>query len=1245
MDSSKKDNSNHPLPPSQPSGSMQVVSSVDELHQIAQLASTVSGCATVMIHLKHGDNLTIYSGRNWEPSAQSHELAFCEKISENDHFKIVPDSHQDPEWANSYLTKGPWKFRFMAGFPIKSKRNVLLGVLSIMDRKPRQLTAEQLESLDILSKHAAGTLFMGTARTELHKLSDEHQKIKKAYDDSEAFYHNLVESLPQHIIRKDKEGRFTFANQNFCKAIGKTSEEILGKTDFDLFPNHLAAKYQEDDRLVMQSKTKVEVTEENVGLNQKKSYVHVIKTPIFDPSGKVVGSQGIFWDVTDKKQTEHDLTLERRLLRSLLETIPDHVYFKDEKSKFIRCSRELSDRLGLKDPSAAEGKTDFHFFNEEHAKPAFDDEQEIIRTGIPIVNKIEKETWRNGEIGWVLTSKMPYKDEDGNIIGTFGVSKDISKLKQTEDALREAEQKYRDIFEQAVEGIFQSSPEGKYIEANPALARIYGYETPQAVLDSLTNIQQQLYVDPSRREEFARLMKRDGEIHEFESEIYRKDGEKIWISETARSVRDEDGNILYYEGVVEDISERKHSESALQYARDAAMESNRLKSVFLANMSHEIRTPMNGIIGMSSLLRQSPLSEEQINFAETIESSALSLLRLINDILDFSKIESGKMTIENEPFNIAEKVEQTVSLLADQAQKKGLEIILNIDCCTPTEVLGDRTRIQQVLTNLIGNSIKFTHEGEVRINVGCQQDQKGICWLKFQVIDTGIGIKPDAREHIFEAFIQADNSMARKYGGTGLGLAITRQLVELMSGQLHLESEFGKGSCFWFTLPLEAKVTGQSKKKKVTYEWSGKKTLIVEPNDHCQEALAPILRNYQMDYLFVDQGKRGIAELTKEQRNSKPYHYVIVNSSLPDQSGLDFCQMVHALRFSPKLKVVLMSNYGSRLSKPELLKNGISLAINKPVTQGSLTRVFRRLNQQGKAELETHFSNITEPSTNPGTPTQTEDSSGEKVLIVEDNPVNQSVAEHMLKRLGYQPVTADSGKMALELIQKDLFSIILMDCQMPELDGYETTQKIREMETCKETMTKSQPCKIIAMTANSMDDDRQKCLDAGMDDYISKPVLLTTLSAVIKKASPNSTSNEKPKNKKTIKPELKGEVITTTTINTSVLSQFLAPEGSSKSSILPKLVKMFCEKEIPKRLKEISNAIEENSKDQLSRSAHSFKGSANNMGAEQLANLCSKLESSANQLSKEESFEQLILIKSSSKETADALKQFLESCH
>lgn len=1225
-----------------------VVSNGEELKELCKLAATLSGANTVLIHFYRNQQLSLVSGRNWEPSPHFPDLPFCNHVKQQRKMIVVGDARKHPEWSKDGLVTGPWKFRFLAGFPIHSKRNDFLGVLSLLDSEPHSLSIAQSESLEIITRQIAGSIFLSDAKSQLHQLSGEHEKVKKAYDDSEAFYHNLVESLPQHIIRKDTKGRFSFANQNFCKAIGKTFEEIIGKTDFDLFPPDSAKKYQDDDRHVMETHETIDTTEENVGLNNTRSYVHVIKTPIYDPEGKVVGTQGIFWDVTDKIETEKELALERQLLRSLLDSIPDHVYFKDKESRFIRCSRELSDRLGLESPAAAEGKTDFDFFSAEHAQPALADEKKILRTGKPIINKVEKETWINGKVGWVLTSKMPYYDKDGNIVGTFGVSKDVTKLVQTEQALRKAEQKYRGIFENAVEGIFQTTPDGHYQEINPALARIYGYKSTKDLQESLTDIQHQLYVDPTRRSEFERQMQEHGEVHEFESEIYRRDGKKIWISETARAVKDEDKKILYYEGVVEDISERKRAEAALQFASEAAMESNRLKSVFLANMSHEIRTPMNGIIGMSSLLRQTPLSEEQLSFAETIESSAYGLLRLINDILDFSKIESGKMTIENEPFSLGEKIEQTVNLLADNAQCKGLEIILNLAPSIPTIVRGDCTRLQQVITNLIGNAIKFTHEGEIQIKIEPVKKTREISWIKFQIIDTGIGIREDAQASIFEAFTQADSSTTRKYGGTGLGLAITRQLIELMRGQLHLESTWGKGSCFWFTLPMEIESTGKSRTKQPRFDWSGKKILVMEPNDHSQEALAPILRNYGMDYHFVKKGRLGLEELTKVQRTQAPYDYVMVNSKLPDQTGMEACHTLKSLGLSPAPKVILLSNYGGRLPKQELKKLGIDLTVNKPVTQGSLTRGLNRLSCSEQAENETKIFLPASPTTPSGMDLKLIDSETApfEILVVEDNPVNQSVAEHMLKRLGFQAVTADSGIQALELLAKKPYPIILMDCQMPELDGYETTRRIRALEKAGESNL-DKPHRIIAMTANTMDEDQQKCLDAGMDDYLSKPVIFTSLATALKRSLKAQVSSgiSAPISGK-LNREATGNTDrsnNTKLLNPSVLKQFLGDDQPAESSVLAKLILMFVEKEIPKRLKELEEALQTGQTEKLVRSAHSFKGSSNNMGLEQLAALCGQLEKESHNMPAKDIKRLLEGIERKSTESACALKQFVQA--
>ena len=1226
------------------------IGSLDELQQLTQLASVLSGCPTVMIHLCQEESISLVTGRQWEPSPTHPELPFCRHALAQNAPTVIEKAHQDSDWAQSPLVAGPWHVQFMAGFPIRSQQNTLMGLMTLLHTEQPHLEKKDYEALSIIARQAAASIQLGDTRARITQLSDEHQKVKRAFDDSESFYHNLVESLPQHIIRKDAKGCFTFANENFCQALGRDLKEILGKDDMDLFPAHLASKYRQDDQKVMRTRQKIETTEANEGLNQQTSYVHVIKTPLYDHQGQVVGVQGIFWDVTEQITTENDLALERQLLRSLLDTIPDHVYFKDLGSRFIRCSRELSDRLGLKDPSEAVGMTDFDFFDPDHAQAAYDDEQRIIQTGEPIINKVEKETLRTGQMGWVLTSKMPYLNEQGDIIGTFGVSKDVTRLVQTEEALRKAEQQYRDIFEKAVEGIFQTTPEGHYLNVNPALARIYGYPSPEELLQSLTDIQSQLYVDPSRRETFQSIMKAHGEIHEFESEIFHRDGRKIWISETARAVCDEEGKILYYEGLVEDISERKRAEAAMEFARDAAMESNRLKSVFLASMSHEIRTPMNGIIGMTSLLKQTTLSEEQHTFADTIETSANGLLRLINDLLDFSKIESGKMTLEAASFGLQETVEQSVALLADQAQKKGLEVILRLDEQLPSQVLGDQVRLQQILNNLIGNAIKFTKRGEVQIMVHPQKIQRDTCWIRFQIKDTGIGIKQEALESIFEAFMQADDSMTRKYGGTGLGLAITRQLIELMHGQLHVESQYGQGSCFWFTLPMEVKQTRSSSPKSTSYPWSGYKVLILEPNDHSQEALAPMLRNYRFDYHFMTQGKPAIAELSRAQRGDAPYDLVMVNAELKDQSGVAFCQTVHDLHLKPNPTMVLMAPIGSQHQRERLEEQGIAMVVRKPIMQGILTRGFNRLFKLQSDEPE---GESTETAPNKNSINPVVQGSLPEVLVVDDNPVNQSVAEHMLKKLGFRCGLAESGMQALDYVQKHPCSIILMDCQMPELDGYQTTYQVRSMERLGQTMTPS-PIKIIAMTANSMDGDRQKCLDAGMDDYIAKPVLFDTLASAMNRAlkslewevtqitPPESIPSRGTKPSAQVHQETK-DGVTSPLLNHAILKGYLGDADRPQQSMLARLTTLFVESELPKRLHEWQACIEGGDRDGLRRSAHTLKGSASNMGSVALAQHCAKVESEAATMSVETMTQSLKILRSLAEQTSVALKAFLQN--
>lgn len=523
------------------------------------------------------------------------------------------------------------------------------------------------------------------------------------------------------------------------------------------------------------------------------------------------------------------------------------------------------------------------------------------------------------------------------------LAQEVYERKRAEKDLRAAEAKYRSIFEHAVDGIFQTTPEGQYLSVNPALASIYGYETPEELMASLTDISGQLYVDPSRREEFTRLLHAQNTVTGFESRVYRRDGKVIWITETARAVRDASGILLYYEGIVEDITERKHAEEELHKAKLAAEEATKAKSEFLANMSHELRTPLNGIIGMTDLALDTHLTSEQREYLTIVKDSSLSLLDLVNDILDFSKIEAGKLTLDPVNFSLRDDLAMAIKALTLRAQNQGLKLDCHIAPDVPETLFGDPGRLRQVVVNLVSNAIKFTHAGEVTINVSVEWQLKDELCLHFAVTDTGIGIAPEKQKLIFDPFTQADGSTTREFGGTGLGLAICSQLVAMMGGTIWVESAINQGSTFHFTACLGVRDGETSQPVQVT-------------------------------------AKPSIA--------SQPLH----------------------------------------------------------------------------------------------------------ILVVEDNPVNQRLAVLLLKKRGHSVVVANNGKEALAMLAKETFALVLMDVQMPVMDGFATTKAIRQQE---ESTNKHLP--IVALTAHAMRGDQERCLAAGMDAYLSKPLQAHQLFAVIER--------------------------------------------------------------------------------------------------------------------------------------------------
>jgi len=1026
---------------------------------------------------------------------------------------------------------------------------------------------------------------------------------------------------------------------------------------------------------------------------------------------------------------------ERRF-RDIVDNALEWVWEVDPEGRYTYASPVCEKILGYK-PDEVLGKFFYEFFHpddrEELKKRIF----EIFAKKEPFRGLLNRNIHKDGRTVWLSTSGVPILDRRGKLLGYRGADVDQTEIKQAEKALRESEERYRTLIEHLPVGLYRNTPgpTGKFIMANPAIAQMFGYDSVEEFMKTKVA---DLYQNPEERKAFSEKLLARGKLVAEEIRLKKRDGTPIWGAVTANVVRDEKGEIEYFDGVIQDITDQKRAEQALQEAvefqkrllataataifivdkdhnitsvneefckitgfdkeeiigkhctilqgttcsdscplddlkpgerilrerctihskdgkrlsiiknadvlrdqegrvtgaiesfvdvtelveaQEAAEAATRAKSQFLANMSHEIRTPLNGVIGMTELALQTDLTEEQRDFLETAKNSADALLTLINDILDFSKIEAGQLTLETIDFGLRTTVESALEPLAVKAHQKGLELAADIRPDVPEAVRGDPTRLRQVLVNLVGNAIKFTEKGEVVVTVDPVAENDEQVELHFAVSDTGIGIPPEKLETIFEAFAQADGSTTRKYGGTGLGLAISHQLVEMMGGRIWVESELGKGTTFHFTVkfglqPVPEKFTPSPE----TIRLEGMRVLVVDDNATNRKILEEILAQWGMRVTAVENGPKALEAFREAESANQPFGLVLLDSQMPEMDGFTVAEHLKKMEPVPPPTVMMLTSTGQKGDVARCKEVGISAYLVKPIKQSQLFDAI--MSSMRYAAVEPEPKKVITKYTIEETRKKL------RILLAEDNPVNQKLAIAMLHKRGHEVAAVENGRQALEMLEREPFDLVLMDVQMPEMDGFTATRIIREREKAT-----GRHIPIVAMTAHALKGDRERCIEAGMDDYVSKPIKRLQLYETIERVVAETSRGRSPA-------DASAPAGADDPADSILDREEILERVGGDMELLAELVEIFTA-DSAEMLGRIEKAIETGDAEELRSAAHALKGSVGNFGENAAFKTARSLEMMGKEGDLSNAKQALDLLKKQVEQVLEALKDFV----